>query len=154
MDRELLGSEHRYVAVSLINLAALLNRSGRHAEAEALFREALRVQRKTFPEGHWEIANATSLLGSCLAAARRFDEAEPLLLGAYPVLESRFGAQHRRTRAALERIVSLYEASGRTQKRRRVPPPPRCDFSRPAALSFGTVGHETDRSGSNRLLRA
>jgi tetratricopeptide (TPR) repeat protein len=116
IDRELLGPDHPYVATGLVNLAALLIRAGKPAEAEKLMQEALRILRKTFPGDHGDIANARSVLGSALAAQHRYAEAEPHLVESYERLLVRFGPTHRRTRAALDRLTAMYEASGRPQK--------------------------------------
>ena len=62
------------------------------------------------------MATVESLLGGCLTAARRYREAEPLLLKSYPILREAFGDSHNRTRVALGRIVDLYDAWGKPDK--------------------------------------
>ncbi len=82
------------------NLALLLAASGDHAACEELIREVL-------PLLHSEhrIAEATSILGACLAGLGRRDEAEPLLREGYEALLAILGEHDRRTRQARERIA-------------------------------------------------
>jgi len=110
MDRKFLGENHPYIAITLNNLGGLLVNKGAHEEAEQSFREAIAVFKKTFPENHWQIANANSLLGGCLSKLRRYSQAEKLLVESHSIIKKQFGASHRRTIAALKRIIELYEA--------------------------------------------
>ncbi|MEO5821406.1 MAG: serine/threonine-protein kinase, partial [Vicinamibacteraceae bacterium] len=88
-------------------LAAL----GRAAEGEASLRDSLAVRSRSLPASHWLIASSRSLLGEHLVRyARRFAEAEPLLRGGYEGLRAALGPQDPRTRAALTRLVALYDA--------------------------------------------
>jgi tetratricopeptide (TPR) repeat protein len=109
MDRKFLGEDHPYIAITLNNLGGLLVNKGAHEEAEQSFREAIAVFKKTFPENHWQIANANSLLGGCLSKLRRYSQAEKLLGESHSIIKKQFGASHRRTIAALKRIIELYE---------------------------------------------
>jgi len=109
MDRKFLGENHPYIAITLNNLGGLLVNKGAHEEAEQSFREAIAVFKKTFPENHWQIANANSLLGGCLSNLRRYSQAEKLLGESHSIIKKQFGASHRRTIAALKRIIELYE---------------------------------------------
>ncbi len=116
MDRKILGAEHPNVAVSLNNYANLLQRKGDYAAAESMYRQALELKRKAYPQGHWEIATIESLLGGCLTLAHRYRDAEPLLLGSYPIIRANFGPSHNRTVVALRRIVELYTAWNKPEK--------------------------------------
>jgi tetratricopeptide (TPR) repeat protein len=113
MDRKLYGENHPMVGIVLNNLANLVQRKGDYDAAESLYREAIAVKRHTFPENHWDIATVKSLLGGCLIAARRYRDAEPLLLESYPPIAAQFGAAHNRSLVALRRIGDLYEAWGK-----------------------------------------
>jgi eukaryotic-like serine/threonine-protein kinase len=105
----------RVRAVFLRNLAAALGEQGKGREAEPLAREALAIFRKS-GENPWRVPDAESVLGSCLAAQGRFAEAEPLLLGSYPILKADPGEGGRAAPAALRRIVDLYTAWGRPER--------------------------------------
>ncbi len=103
------GSPERVGIEALLGWALL--DAGRVAEAEGHLRPALMARREQLPPGDRLIANAESLLGACLTALGRYDEAEPLLLDAHKVLAAspvdRAGGQ---TRAAVERIITHYLA--------------------------------------------
>jgi serine/threonine protein kinase/tetratricopeptide (TPR) repeat protein len=116
MGRKLLGNEHPTVAVMLTGLAETLCHEHKPIEAEALAREALAIRQKASPGEHPDVAEAKSVLGECLADAHQFEEAEPLLLGSYLVLKSTRGEGSVATRKGLQRIVALYQESGRPEK--------------------------------------
>ncbi|MCP3961225.1 MAG: tetratricopeptide repeat protein [bacterium] len=114
--RRLLGDEHPDVATSLNDLARLLVARGRAAEAEPIIGEALEIYRQTLPPDHWRARNAESVLGSVFAALGRYDEAEPPLVASYPVVRDSTGERSPYTRDALERLVVLYDAWGKSEK--------------------------------------
>ena len=116
MDRKFLGENHPYIAITLNNLGVLQVNKGAYEEAEKSFREAIVVFKKTFPENHWQIANVNSLLGGCLSKLERYGEAEKLLVDGYSIINKQFGASHRRTIAALKRVIELYDAWGKSDK--------------------------------------
>ncbi|MFB0566296.1 MAG: hypothetical protein ACETWK_11560 [Candidatus Aminicenantaceae bacterium] len=68
------------------------------------------------PKGHWRIAEAESVLGGCSGAFKQYEEAEPLLVGSYPVIRAKYGERNKRTQEALERIIRFYEAWGKLEK--------------------------------------
>jgi hypothetical protein len=100
----------------LLVLGAVLNRTGRAKEAEALLREGLALRRKTLRKGQYQIAAAESLLGECLAAQGRHHEAETLLLGAAEALRASHEPPAPYVRRALERVVEWYESRGDRDK--------------------------------------
>jgi tetratricopeptide (TPR) repeat protein len=106
---------HPNRAVFLRHLAAALVGQGKGREAEQPAREALAIFQTSKKGSPWRVPDAESVLGSSLAAQGRFTEAEPLLLGSYPVLKADpEGAQY--APAALARIISLYAAWGRPDR--------------------------------------
>jgi serine/threonine protein kinase/Tfp pilus assembly protein PilF len=119
MRRKLLGSEHPGVANLLGGLAEVLLAQGKFAEAEASARECLAVREKRLPEG-WEMFDARSLLGATLLRQKKYAEAEPLLLSGYSGMkdrEERIPAdEKRRLKEALQRLVELYEATGKPEE--------------------------------------
>jgi serine/threonine protein kinase/tetratricopeptide (TPR) repeat protein len=62
--------------------------SGRHADAERLFRESLAIRQKAQPSD-WSTYHAQSLLGEALLGQAKNTEAEPLLIQAYEGLRAR-----------------------------------------------------------------
>lgn len=113
---ERLPPDHSNRGVFLRNLATALVAQGKGDEAETLAREALAVFRASKSAPPWRIPDAESVLGSCLAAQGRFEGAEPLLLGSYPILKADPGDGARYAPAALQRIVSLYIAWGKPDR--------------------------------------
>ena len=76
---------------SLNNLAGLLADTGRHDEAEPLFREALEVTRAALGEAHADYANRLNNLAGLLDTTGRHDEAEPLYREALDVTRAALG---------------------------------------------------------------
>jgi tetratricopeptide (TPR) repeat protein/tRNA A-37 threonylcarbamoyl transferase component Bud32 len=124
LHRDLLGVEHPETLGVQISLAAVKHAKGDYFSAESLYRDALEGQRKRLAESDYQVATTKGLLGATLSGARRYQEAEDLLLPAYGVIDGRFGEAHPRTQAMLRRIVSLYIAWGRGKQaeefRRRI----------------------------------
>jgi tetratricopeptide (TPR) repeat protein len=118
---ETFAPEHPNRAIFLRNLAAVLTAEGKGREAEPLAREALAIFRAEKTRT-WRFADAESVLGACLAAQGRFVEAEPLLLGSYPILARDPGDGAHYAPAARQRIVDLYTAWGRPGRALRAIP--------------------------------
>jgi serine/threonine-protein kinase len=114
--RATLGDGHPETSRSMIRLGSILVDAGRPAEAEPVLREALQALEVAAPANHYSPPEARSHLGACLARMERFEQAEPLLVDGYEGLLETQGPGHRRTRAALERVIVFYEAWGRPQK--------------------------------------
>lgn len=97
----------------LKSLASAHGRKGDLRRAEATFRRALSIQARLRDLPPWELATTRSMLGNLYLGAKRFADAEPLLAESFPVIRAQFGDAHDRTRVARERLVRLYEESGR-----------------------------------------
>jgi hypothetical protein len=71
----------------------------------------------------WRVSNTLSLLGSSLAAQKRFEEAEQFLIDGYNGLrqrEAQIPEQYRnRLWDAVERLVALYASWGKAEETRR-----------------------------------
>ena len=104
---ELLGEDHLHVALSRKDLASLLFDRGEKDLAEELWSRALAVLRAKKPADSWEIADADSQRGARLAAAGRFEEAEPLLVCSYRTLARIFGPEALYARLARQRLEDL-----------------------------------------------
>lgn len=111
-DRRVLGNEHPRTLSSLVWLGRTRLQQRRYALAEPGFREALNTYQRTMSES-WERYNAQSLLGQSLAGARKYDEAEPLLISGYQGLIERRGKIPALSQpdvgSAGDQIVHLYE---------------------------------------------
>jgi tetratricopeptide (TPR) repeat protein len=91
---------------------------GKFAAAEPLARECLALREKMIPDD-WRTFNARSMLGGSLLGQKKYAEAEPLLLSGYEGLKQRAdkipAAGNMRPREALQRLVQLYEETGRPE---------------------------------------
>ncbi|HZE13802.1 MAG TPA: tetratricopeptide repeat protein, partial [Chthoniobacterales bacterium] len=59
------------------------------------------------------IGSASSALGECLTAQKRYPEAETFLMNGYNDLKAKLGPQNRRTTDARQRLAKLYDDWGR-----------------------------------------
>jgi serine/threonine protein kinase/tetratricopeptide (TPR) repeat protein len=106
----------RQTAVVLWELSAVLLRRNNPEEAESLARQAVVFMREEVPPGDWRVALPESVLGACLTALGRYEEAEPLLLPAFPTIRDHpmYWASPTKKRQlageALQRIIDLYES--------------------------------------------
>ena len=81
-----------------------------NASFEPTIREALAAAQRALPKGSADIPHIQSLLGACLVAQDRFDEAEPLVVSASETMSQIPAARPDRLRLALEHVVQLYDA--------------------------------------------
>jgi tetratricopeptide (TPR) repeat protein len=91
----------------------------KYADAEPRLRECLRIREQIAPDD-WQTFNAQSLLGGSLLGQKKYAETEPLLLSGYEGMKQREEMIPRqgkiRLTEAIERLVQLYEAMGKTDK--------------------------------------
>src|SRR5262249_23655884 len=90
----LLDPEHPDVAVSLNNLALLLQDTNRLSEAEPLSRRALAISEKSYGPDHPDVATGLNNLASLLQDTNRLSEAEPLYRRALAIAEKSYGPHH------------------------------------------------------------
>ena len=107
--RSALPADDPRTAGALSGLSRTLLARENYADAELALRECLAIREAKLPD-RWLRYNTMVLLGAAVAGQARFDEAEPLLLDGYVGMKDRPGATALWKRAALERIVALYEA--------------------------------------------
>lgn len=69
-------------------------------------------------KGNVGIGAAEGAIGECLAAQKRYDEAEALLLDSYQILKATTGQNDARLTEAAQRLANLYRAWGKPQKAR------------------------------------
>ena len=112
MKREVFGDEDSSLAVGLHYLGDVQFRRGEYDDAAATLTEAHSMRLRLKGEGNRRTAESGSLLAECLMKLDRLDEAETLLLAAYPVIASSDGAAASAARRTLELLVDLYERKG------------------------------------------
>jgi len=110
-----LAPGHRDIAASQVTLgwALTLQGSEKAAEAEAMLREGAEQVAKVNPEGHWAIGDARSILGACLLAVGKKEEAEGALRGGLLIMEGDQWCPTLRKKAARERLAAWCDAMGR-----------------------------------------
>jgi eukaryotic-like serine/threonine-protein kinase len=114
-----LGALHLDVARSQSALGQNLLRQRKYSEAESLLRESLAIWDAKRPDD-WLRFETQSLLGATLLGQKKYSDAEPLLLSGYEGLKARISnvpaSSRTRLSEAGERVVHLYEASGKPEK--------------------------------------
>ncbi len=106
---ELWGLEHQ--------VGVMLVLQHKFVEAEQMLRQSIQQQQTLGNVDDFERANTKSWLGAALTGQSRYDEAEPILLDAYKRLNPGPDPQWTtRKRNALNRIINLYDVSGKPEK--------------------------------------
>lgn len=106
-------------ATALMVQGLIYSRTDRIDEAEKLLREAVRIRTENMPETHFLRATGNGALGEFLTAQGRFPEAETFLLASYESLKKSQAENSPRTRLALQRLASLYEAWNKPEQAAR-----------------------------------
>jgi hypothetical protein len=118
-EQKQFGSNPVRIAAPLAQLGLNLLRQKKYREAERELQEALAIREKKEP-GAWTTFGTKSMLGGALLGQKKYAEAEPLLLAGYEGMkqrEAQIPPQGRpRLTEALERLVGLYEATGRMEQ--------------------------------------
>jgi len=102
-----LGADNPRVVNMAVDLSRVRIARGHAADVEAMLRRALDMRQRTYPAGHWRIAEAQALLGASLASQHRNDEAEALMRAADRVFQPIPGRQARDREANRERLRSI-----------------------------------------------
>ncbi len=114
--RKVLPRDSPQLAGTLALCSLTLLQLKAYADAEPLLRECLGIRAKTESE-NWTTFNTQSMLGGALLGLKKYEEAEPLLLAGYDGMKQRAAKippQGKvRLTEAVERLVQLYEATGR-----------------------------------------
>ncbi len=108
-----LPDTHMAVATSMGLLGRALGPMDSLDAAERYLRESLELRKKTLPEGHWAVASSESILGAHLVLAKRFTEAEALLVASERKLVDARGEDAAVVSDARGRLAALYNAWGK-----------------------------------------
>jgi serine/threonine-protein kinase len=138
IGRRLGGDRSLSVAISSWWLGSLLVEKGEPAAALPYAVQAEEIYTELLPPTHWALAGAAGLRGACLAGLGRFEEAEPLLLDSYVVLERELSKRSVFTLGILESLVELYDAWGRPAEAARY----RAMLPRPAPADASDAASE------------
>ncbi len=114
--REHYGAENWRTAREMAALGLNWLHQRKYVEAEPLLRDCLMIYEAKQPDD-WATFNAQSLLGGALMGQKKHTDAEPLLLQGYQGMKQREAKLPPpgkiRLAEALERLVQLYEATGK-----------------------------------------
>jgi hypothetical protein len=113
-------------ASELAALGQNLLQQQKWTDAETVLREGLALSESKQPDG-WTTFNTQSLLGDALLGQKKYAGAEPLLLAGYEGMKQRADRRDQpggsppqvRLTEALERLVRLYEATGKKDEAAR-----------------------------------
>jgi tetratricopeptide (TPR) repeat protein len=100
-------------ASCLNNLAGVVRAQGRYAEAEALYREALEIDRATIGEGHPSYATHLNNLAGVVEDQGRYAEAEGLYREAREIDRATIGEGHPDYAIDLNNLANVVKAQGR-----------------------------------------
>jgi serine/threonine-protein kinase len=100
------------VAYDLNNLASVLRRSGRPAEAKAVYRDALSVARSVFGPAHPQLARTINNLAVVLRDEGDVAGAEPLMREALAMSRKLYGTEHPDIALQLSNLAALVGARG------------------------------------------
>jgi tetratricopeptide (TPR) repeat protein len=98
--------------MSLNDLATALSNQAKFAEAEPLYREALRIYRQTLPTKHPKLAETLNNLALLLERQNRFQEAEPLYGEALKIYRDAFNPPSADLAACLSNMGLLLRRKG------------------------------------------
>ncbi len=104
--------------LDLINsIAWVVNKQGRHAEAEVLHRQALAVDLKSqVSRNPWVLGN----LGQAVQAQGRLEEAESLIRRGYQACKEILGPNHSNTLATQSKLGEILAQRGQTEEAERI----------------------------------
>ena len=111
--KKVFGDEHRYVATSLNNLAALYRAQGRYEEAAPLYLRALEIREKVLGSEHPHVGESLNNLAILYHVQARLDDAESLHQRALEISEKSGGSEHPNVAFSLNNLANLYRDQDR-----------------------------------------
>lgn len=111
--REVFGSDHLRVAVSLQNLAVLERDMGNNQEAERLLRHALSIQRRQGSTRTVNYAKGLNDMAALLEARGNYNAAETLYRDSLALKRSLLGEQHEDVARGVNNLARLLHGRGR-----------------------------------------
>jgi tetratricopeptide (TPR) repeat protein len=104
------------VAVSLSQLAQVYAGQGKHAEAEPVYLQALKIYQAVHGENHADVAATLNNLGVLHRMYGQYAEAEPLLSRSLAIKERLLGPNHPDVALSVANLGQLYVAQGQPAK--------------------------------------
>ncbi|MEO1575504.1 MAG: tetratricopeptide repeat protein, partial [Pseudomonadota bacterium] len=115
--RAVQGDDHVNTAITRMNLSNHLMDTRRPDSACAELSGFAPVLKDALGASHWRLASLGSLEGACLAHDAQFAAAESRLVDSLAALRTARGDASREAQRAVERVIALYDAWDRTQKK-------------------------------------
>ena len=107
------GKTHLKYAAALNNQAVNFETTGRYDEAEPLYRQAIKIGKKTIGEDHPDYATWLNNLAGLLRETGRYDEAEPLYRQAIKIDKKTLGEDHHDYAIRVNNLAELLRSTGR-----------------------------------------
>ncbi len=112
-ERRVLGESHRTTLASTNNLAELLSREGKFAEAEALYRTLIDTKRRALGPDHPSTLISVNNLGGVLRDEGKFADAESIVKSAVEARVRTVGPHHPDTLLGMNGLGLAYLAEGK-----------------------------------------
>ena len=112
IKKAVLGEQHPDYAISLNNLAAMIERTGDLNRAEPLYVQALEIQKSVLGEHHPGYAVSLNNLAALLEKMGEYTRVEPLHQQAIEIIGSVQGDQHPSYAISLNNLATLYWKTG------------------------------------------
>lgn len=106
------GPNHSTLVPLIDELAGLMQRRGRHEEAEPLFQRALEIRERSLGRDHPDVAIGSDNLGWFYEWNQRYDEAEASYERALALRKSAFGDDHLLIAKSLKKLGWLNDRRG------------------------------------------
>jgi len=107
------AAEDWRMARSLSHLAAFFRNERKYPRAEALYREALKIQERLFGPKHAAIASNLNNLARLYQEQGRYAEAESFYTRSLAIVEELFGPTHPKTARRIGNLIEVYCALGK-----------------------------------------
>jgi len=116
MGKDVLGLDHPHMILARGSLGDVYTQTRRASSCIPALADAVRQARLGLPDGHWILGETLRKQGTCFLVAKRWSDAETVLLEAHKILLAAHGESHPRVLTCAENLVELYEQSGQTEK--------------------------------------
>ncbi len=129
------GPKDPRTATALNNLAVSYRAQARYAEAEPIYRCALKIGEKTLGSDHPKVATSLNNLAGLLEETGRVDEAEPLYRRALEIDERTLGSDHPDVATSLNNLALLLKETGRVDEAEPL-------YERAVAIALKALGED------------
>ncbi|CAM9324990.1 unnamed protein product [Ectocarpus sp. 13 AM-2016] len=97
-------------------LATVLDKQGKHKEAETLYVRSLAVDEKVYGPGHPKVAIGLNNRAEFLRSQGKYEEAEPLYVRSLAIREKAYGPDHPEIATSLNNLALVLESQGEYRK--------------------------------------